>query len=245
MSELELILREIQDKWTRENFSRILRYLQDQVILDGEWTLFEIRFDSPVTNFKFRHGLNFVPYDVIVLQVIGDRNVEFNNDLFTINHLDITAQGPCYIRFLAGRYPEQILPGTARQDLTNVPVGSTTSGSGTLANISQIMDCAASVVVNDWVYQSLTTNNRAIKATNNSPNAPVIGIVIDKPTTTTCEVLLNGTYNLAVDRGKMFLGTGGVASNVGPGSGYLQTLGVSFGNGKVYINPNLNRVKRA
>lgn len=244
MGDLELILREIQDKGTRENFQRILRYLQDQVILDGEWQLYEIRFDSAVTNYKFKHNLTFVPQDIIQLQVIGDRNIEFNYDKFDANNLDITSKGPCYIRFLAGRYPDQLLSPTARKGLANVSVGGTTTGSP-LTNITVVMDCATGVLIDDWVYQSLTIDNRAIKATNNSPNAPVIGIVIDKPTTTTCEVLLNGTYVLSVSRGKLFLGSGGTAVNTGPTTGYLQTLGVSFGNGTVYINPNLNRVKRA
>jgi len=244
LSELELILREIEDKWTRENFQRILRYLQDQVILDGEWQLYEVRFDAPVSNFKFKHNLNFVPQDIILLQVIGNRNVEFNYDQFDRSDIDITAEGPVYIRFLAGRYPDQILAPAARQGLTNVSVGDTSAGVPT-SSITTVMDCAVSVAVNDWVYQSLTTDNRAIKAATNSPNAPVVGIVIAKPSSTTCEVLLNGTYSLAVARGKMFLGSGGAAVNVGPSTGYLQTLGVSFGNGTVYINPNLNRVKRA
>lgn len=243
MSELELILREIKDKWTRENFQRILRYLQDQVILDGEWQLYELRFDKAVTNFKFKHNLDFVPQDIIQLQVIGDRNVEFNHDKFDSNHIDITVQGPCYLRFLAGRYPDELLAPSAKQGLANVSVG---GGTGSpLTNITQVMDCASGVTTGDWVYQSLTLDNRAIKAVDNSPNAPVMGIVIAKPTTTTCEVLLNGTYSLAVSRGKMFLGASGSAVNVGPSTGYLQTLGVSFGNGTVYINPNLNRVKRA
>lgn len=123
MSELELILREIDDKWTRENFSRLLRYVKDQAILQGEWEIYEIRFDGPSTNFKFKHNLDFVPQDIIQLQVIGDRNVEFNHDKFDGDYIDITVAGPCYLRFLAGRYPDQNLSPTARQGLTNVSIG--------------------------------------------------------------------------------------------------------------------------
>ena len=94
------------------------------------------------------------------------------------------------------------------------------------------------------MYQSSSTNNRAVTAADNTNLEPVIGIVLDKPTTTTCTVILHGIYALSVSRGKFYLGAGGSATTTGPTTGFLQSLGVSFGNGDIFINPEYNRVKR-
>lgn len=246
MSELELLLREIEDQHTRENFARLLRYVDEQVILDAEWRVYEILFDSAETNFKYPHKQKFVPDDVIILQVIGDRNVEFNHDKFDATNFDITVQGPVFVRFLAGRFKDSILSAAARKGLTNVSIGGSSSTGGPYAQVTRVMDCASTVAVDDWVHQSLTTNNRAVKETNNLSNAPTIGIVKDKPSSVTCTVVLHGIYALSVARGKIFLGSGGTAvpQSSAPGTGYLQTLGMSFGDGDIFVNPIYNRVKR-
>jgi hypothetical protein len=108
----------------------------------------------------------------------------------------------------------------------------------------QTMDCAISLAVGDFVYQSVTINNRAIKITdNNSPN-PVLGRVRAKPTTTTCEVLLTGITDYTVGRGRVFIDATGGLTTTPPTTNYLQEIGTSFGNGKVLLLPR-QRVKRA
>lgn len=247
MSELELLLRDIQDKTTRENFFRILRYIESQIILDANWRLYEIKFDGAVTNYKHAHKLDFVPQDVVLLQVVGDRNVEFNHTKFDKTNLDITVQGACFIRFIAGRFKDRILSPSVRDGLTNVSVGTSTSPVIPATQMSRVMDCAASVAVNDWVYQSTTVNNRAVKNVDNTISTPTIGIVTDKPTSTSCEVLLIGIYSglSLVDRGVFRLGTGGTATFTVPTTGYIQNLGVSFGDGTVFINPDKHRLLRS
>lgn len=112
------------------------------------------------------------------------------------------------------------------------------------ADIRKTLDCAVGVAVDDWVYQSTTTDNFAITATDNSPTKGVNGIVLSKPTTTTCEVMFLGITTLAVARGEMFLDASGQASNIAPATGYLQRLGISFGDGQVLIRPDWTRIKR-
>lgn len=121
MSDLELILREIDDPHTRENFFRLLQYVKDEPILQGNWKLHELYLKDAVTNFKFAHNHKFVPTDIILLSVIGDRNVQFNYDKFTKTNLDITASGAVKIRFLSGSYRERLSPTT--ESLTDVPLG--------------------------------------------------------------------------------------------------------------------------
>lgn len=246
--ELQLLLRNITDKDTRENFFRIIRYVDQEIILHADWRIYDLKFEAAATNFKTPHNRDFIPYDIIMLEVVGDRNVEFNHDKFDATNFDITVKGPCYIRFLAGRYDEDVfglLPNNARQGLTNVPVGGGGGSGSPLAQVCQTMDCDASLAVNDWVYQSPTTSNRAVKTTSWTQVEPTIGIVKSKPSAVTAEVLLLGLYTglaLPAGRGRIFLGSSGTAVFTFPSSGtgrFVRQLGIAFGNGTIYVNPNV------
>lgn len=103
---LELLLKEIGDNYTRENFYRILKYLRSDTLAKAQFKFFEITFSSTATNFRHRHALGFVPKDVIVTNVSDQESVIFNYDLFTNQYLDITTSGPCTVRFFAGTYRE-------------------------------------------------------------------------------------------------------------------------------------------
>ncbi len=111
--------------------------------------------------------------------------------------------------------------------------------------VIKLMDCTAGESIDDLVYQSLATDNLAVKATNNTALSPVIGQIIRKPTTTTCVVQVKGFIAATVSRGKIFLSTGGIYTSAAPTTGYLQILGWSCGSGQVEINPSLMRVKLA
>lgn len=115
----------------------------------------------------------------------------------------------------------------------------------TTSFISRIMDCAASVLVGDWVYHSGLQNNFAISSTDNKPPEAVFGKVIDKPSPTVCEVVHLGIAPDNVGRGTIYLDENGQATNVCPQDGYIQRLGVSYGNGEILINPEIHRVVRA
>jgi len=110
----------------------------------------------------------------------------------------------------------------------------------------RIMDCALTVAIDDFVYPSSIANNRAVKATTDNTTNPVIGIVRAKPTTTTCEALLVGIHAYTINRGKIWLSSSGGLTLVRPTSPtyeYIQELGWSFGDGYIFINPNLMRIK--
>lgn len=111
----------------------------------------------------------------------------------------------------------------------------------------KLMNCAGTVAVDDLVYQDPSTNNLAVTATNNTTLQPVIGHVISKPTPTTCLVQVKGIVAFTVGRGRIWLSQTGTYTNTPPtnSGGYVQSLGWSCGDGRIEINPLLQRVKRS
>ena len=137
-------------------------------------------------------------------------------------------------------------------DITSAEAETLTDGSNadslhshtfpTVGEVTKIMDCDSGVMVNDWVFQSASTNNLAVKNVNDTEVEPTIGIVKAKPTAVTCEVLLLGLYSgLALaGRGKIYMGSSGAATMTAPISGtgvFLRQLGINFGDGTIYVNP--------
>lgn len=115
----------------------------------------------------------------------------------------------------------------------------------TVGEVVKLMDCDASLALDDWVYQSPSTNNLAVKETGNTNTEPVIGIVKSKPTAVTCNVLLVGIHSLITGgRGVLRLSTSGVATFAVESTGYIQKLGMSFGDGTIFVKPEYMRLKR-
>ena len=108
--------------------------------------------------------------------------------------------------------------------------------------------CLASVAVGDLALESETIVNGVDSATNNTDIRPVIGLVIEKPTTTTCKVLLQGTvegYAGLTKARKIFLNTDGTVTSTVTSTGYLQCLGTARDVDTIDFNPQINRVKRS
>lgn len=116
----------------------------------------------------------------------------------------------------------------------------------TVGEITKLMDCAASVALDDWVFQSPTTNNLAVESVNNTIVQPVIGIVQSKPSAITCVVLLVGIHSLATGgRGVLRLNSSGTAGFTVELAGFIQILGMSFGDGTILVKPESMRLERA
>lgn len=126
---IDLILKDIQDVYTRENFTRLLKFFNLTDLLNGEFKFFEVEILKTNTVFAVPHGLNFIPQDVIFVSVEGDHNFYFRYQEFTRTNMYIFVQGPCKLRFFAGAYKDQNY-GRKVSDLTLVPPASA-SGSGT------------------------------------------------------------------------------------------------------------------
>jgi hypothetical protein len=105
---VDLILKDIQDPYVRENFFRLRKFLDQQIFFDGDFKLYDINVEKKETEFKIAHGLTFIPADIILLSVSGDYNFYFNYQDFDKDNMYVTTDGPVRIRFLAGKLSDQI-----------------------------------------------------------------------------------------------------------------------------------------
>lgn len=105
---IELILKDIEDPVTRENFFRISNFINRQVWFEGDFQLFDITIPGENPNFKIKHGLSFIPADIIPVAVEGNYNYYFKYINFDREYLYVAAEGPVRIRFLAGKLKDQI-----------------------------------------------------------------------------------------------------------------------------------------
>lgn len=102
---LELILKDVDDEYVRENFSRIARSLQDEVLGRANWKFFSISLPAGLTRFK--HSLGYTPKDILLTSVTNSETVVFKYDNFDQTHIELEASGACTVRFFAGTYGEQ------------------------------------------------------------------------------------------------------------------------------------------
>lgn len=109
MSLPKIQLTGITDPIILENFKNLMEYLRRESPLDG-FKHFELTFTAPVSSYKFRHNLGFLPKDIILTSQTGSGTVVFNYSEFTANDLALTASGtistaqPTIIRFFAGSH---------------------------------------------------------------------------------------------------------------------------------------------
>lgn len=103
---LKLLITEIADKWTRENFRKIQDYLRDVAVLRGEFSFFTIAVTATTTSRDYTHNLGFRPKDVITLSVSGGYDVVWDYDNFTATTVRFSTSGPCTIRAYIGRHEE-------------------------------------------------------------------------------------------------------------------------------------------
>lgn len=103
----DLILKDIDDKYIRENFFRLQKFIQKFPLFRGEWEFFSLNVTSAVTTSAIPHGLGFRPTDVLQTSSIGPGVMTFNFDLFTDKNLIVTTTGACTVRAFIGAYREE------------------------------------------------------------------------------------------------------------------------------------------
>ena len=122
-----------------------------------------------------------------------------------------------------------------------------TKGNISAKSVTDLRNCLATVQVGDVVMESNIITNGVETVTDNTDVRPAIGLVINKPTSTTCEVLFVGTVEgfTGLNKGtKVFLNIDGTVTSSVATTGYLQCLGTARDPDTVDFNPQLNRVKR-
>lgn len=105
---IDLIFKDIEDPYVQENFFRLKSFLSDQVIFEGDFKLFDITINRKETKFRIKHGLSFIPADIIALAFEGNGNYYFHYQDFDREYLYVTAHGPVRIRFLAGKLKDPV-----------------------------------------------------------------------------------------------------------------------------------------
>lgn len=105
---VDLILKDIDDPYVRENFFRLTNFLNNQVIFDGDFKIFDVTIPAQSEKYKIKHGLSFIPLDIISLSSSGDLNYFFRYQEFDRDNIYVSAHGPVRIRFLAGKLKDPI-----------------------------------------------------------------------------------------------------------------------------------------
>lgn len=114
--------------------------------------------------------------------------------------------------------------------------------------VETLKTCDAGVAVGDFVYVDPVTANKVIKNVDNLPDYPTIGVVVSKPTATTCKVALYGEitgFTGLTQADYVFLSTTGTATSVPPTTDYVQILGYATGSDRMILNPQILRTRRA
>lgn len=102
----KLSVQEVQDIYIRNNFKNLQDYFNAQNQLLG-FNFFELIFTEATTNYRFKHGLQAIPKDIIMTQVTGLGVFTVNFGLCDNNSADITVNGACRVRFFLGTYWRQ------------------------------------------------------------------------------------------------------------------------------------------
>ncbi len=106
--------------------------------------------------------------------------------------------------------------------------------------------CDASALVGDFVVQGFLNANSVDVVSNNIDMRSVIGIIVEKPTTTDAIVMTKGVISgLAgmIKTQKVYLGADGKMTPIIPTDGYLQILGHAIDEDKVDFYPINTKVK--
>lgn len=239
--DIDLILKDITDKHSRENFTRLSRYLSTQTILNGEWEFYQIEVPGAVTDYKFKHNLKFIPKDIIVLSIDGHKNIDFRYDLFTHQHLVFSTGGAVCIRLLAGSYTKDNRA-CKLKDLEQVSLVDSISAipMSSAARLVAQFNTDVGTVVGNLVRVNGT--NSVTKIVDNLattiPNG-VFGVAYNKPSATLVDVLFTGIiggYGGFTTGNPLFISTGGIPTHTVPTTGMVQQIGFAVSSTEFFIN---------
>ena len=235
---LDLILKDIEDPYVRENFFRLARFINEQTILGGNWKLYKIEVPRATVNFEFKHNLRFIPKHILVLSVEGNKKVDFRHDLFTKENIVLTTEGAVCVTILAGRYNETCdVTGLAQVPIYDPPTIIVNPGS---ASVVALFNTDIVTAVGDLCY--LNGVQTVTRITSNSSGViphGIFGIVYTKPTTTTCNVLFLGEmtgYAGFTTGAALFISSAGLLTHTPPTTGMVQQIGFATDVGKIFVN---------
>lgn len=95
----------IEDLVVKQNFEIVRDSFATIPFLKGTFKFVEIIVPE-ATTYLFKHNLNFVPKDVILLSSVGAGVATFNYNLFNLETISLTTTGQVTIRAFIGTYSE-------------------------------------------------------------------------------------------------------------------------------------------
>ena len=111
--------------------------------------------------------------------------------------------------------------------------------------IADIFTCDPSVAVGDLVRPSETVEDEVVAVSSNVYPNIVFGVVINKPTSTSCEVLISGKLDgySGLAFGKViWAGTSGEVTTTKPTTGHQQKLGIAIKSDTIFLFPSTEKV---
>jgi hypothetical protein len=240
VSTVDLILKDIKDPHIRENFARLARFLNGQVLFDGDFQLFDITVPTANINYEIPHGLTFIPEDIVMLAVEGDQNFYFKYQNFTRKSMFAFIAGPARIRFLAGRLKDKVkhtpnnFPLVPPLGVVPPPVAAATP------RLVQRFTTDAGTAVGDLVRVSGA--NTVTKITSNSaaqiPNG-VFGVGYYKPNPLEIDVLFSGImsgYSGFTAGSPLFVSTSGAPTHTIVTTGMVQQIGFATSATEFFVH---------
>lgn len=249
MSRIDLILKDIEDIYVRENFNRLKKFLNDSVFFEGDFDFYEVDIPSASVLFPIPHGLKFIPADIIFLSITGDHNAFFNYENFDRTNIYVTAPGPCIIRFIAGRLTDlgRSITKNKYPFVAPATAGSTGGGggggTGSATDAPMVLSTFSTAVVTapkDLVI--LTGTNTVSKITTNAsgtiPNG-IFGVGLIKPTSLSISVVTMGKvggYSGFTPGRALYISTTGTPTHTAPSTGTVQQIGFANSTTEMFVN---------
>ena len=103
-----LDIKDIKDPVVKENFKKLNSDFRDVPLLNGQFKFFSIDLVSTTypAEIQFKHGLRFVPKDILQTSVTGTGGIVWDYAAFTSEYLYGTITGPVTVRAFIGNYQE-------------------------------------------------------------------------------------------------------------------------------------------
>lgn len=92
------------DKNSKDLITALNAELNGNPFTSGKFKAFEVELEGAASHFEVKHGLGFVPKDIIQTSVIGSGSVTWNYALFTKEVVILTVSNAVKVRFLAGSF---------------------------------------------------------------------------------------------------------------------------------------------
>jgi len=179
--QIDLIQKDVQDQYARENFTRIADFINEQILFQGQFKLFDVRIPSATENYIIGHGLDFIPVDIITLYVEGDFSWYFKYQATDRTNIYVSAAGPVRIRFLAGKLSDKA--GQSSQGKFNL-----IPPSGLANEVNQVAERITIEADSSFTI----SENASFRIYNGITSSGIFGMIVNK------NVLINSDSSMSI-----------------------------------------------